>query len=85
MRQHEVAPCGALDVVKTGQGYKGRFGKALSVLPDFHLRSHLIGFTNVDQKRHSHTWQVVFETGAFRMTLDNSEKRLEIVGQELIP
>ncbi len=33
MREHEVAPCVALDVIKAGQGDKGRVGKALSGLP----------------------------------------------------
>jgi L-iditol 2-dehydrogenase len=68
MRQHEVAPCAGLEVVKAGQGDKGRVGKALSVLFDFHVRNCLIGFARVDQKGHSHTWQVVSEVGAHRTT-----------------
>ena len=83
MRQHQVAPCSALEVVKARQGDKGRIGKALSVLSDFHVRNGFIGFTNVDQKGHSHTWQIVFDAEAWGFHA--GDKRLEVVGQNLLP
>ena len=83
MRQHEVAPCGGLDVAKAGQGDKGRVGKALSVLLDCHRASKVIIFAYVEQNWHRHTWQVVFDTALWRYHA--GDERLEIVGQELIP
>ena len=79
MRQHEVAPCDALDVVKAGQGDKGRVGKTISVLLDCHRASKVIIFAHVEQNWHRHTWQVVFDTALGRYPA--GAELPELVGQ----